>query len=241
MSNDTPSTTTIGTTAKLRRKIILIGFVVSKSLLITVILAAGLTLSSPSISTPSPLSTVSAQLPDQVQSTSSGLSSSSLSISTSSSSLSTSTSEPKPTSTSPDLKFSYSVLGVSSGNYQRILYDSETNSLRLTNISAAVKENESGSLSLSQRHSQSQFQSNRQIADSDKNNLQKIIDDNGFFQTNGTYLRPNTGENENYDTLYVLSIEMDNRHHTVIWTDATENIPTVLQSIVKAIEKISSA
>jgi hypothetical protein len=34
---------------------------------------------------------------------------------------------------------------------------------------------------------------------------------------------------------------MDNRIHTVIWADTSENIPKVLLSIVKEIEKISSA
>ncbi len=176
----------------------------------------------------------------QDERTGSLLSSSSTSTSTTSSSSSSSSSSTSiPESTSHDFRFSYTKLGVSNGSYQRILYDSETNSLRLNNISTAVSEKDSGRLSLSQ--GQSQSQSNKQISDSDQKNLRQMIDRNGFFQTNGTYPAPDTGVKENYDTLYVLSIEMDSRLHTVIWTDTSENIPTVIQSIVKAIEKISSA
>jgi len=235
MRNNNPSEKT-GTGARLRRKAVPIGLVASISFLIAAILNASMTSMPPSISAPSPLTEVSAQLVEG-QRTNSLLSSSSLSTSTTSSSSSSSSS--MPTSTHPDFKFSYSKLGVSTVSYQRILYDSETHSLRLTNISTAVKENDSGKLSLSQ--GQSQSQSNKQVSDSDQKNLQQMIDKNGFFQTNDIYPPSDTGVNENYDTLYVLSIEMDNKHHTVIWTDNSENIPTVLQSIVKEIEKISSA
>ena len=235
MRNNKPSAKT-GTRARLRRKDIPIGLAASISFLIAAILNASMTSMPPSISAPSPLTEVSAQMVEG-QGTNSLLSSSSLSTSTTFSSSSSSNS--MPTSTHPDFKFSYSKLGVSTVSYQRILYDSETHSLRLTNISTAVKENDSGKLSLSQ--GQSQSQSNKQVSDSDQKNLQQMIDKNGFFQTNDIYPPSDTGVNENYDTLYVLSIEMDNRHHTVIWTDNSVNIPTVLQSIVKAIENISSA
>jgi len=233
MRNNRPSTTTM-TREKLRRKTIPIILVALTSLLIAAVLYASMSLSSPSLLIPSPLR-ASAQIGDQDERTNSLLSSSSSSSSTSSSSSSTSI----PESTSHDFRFSYTKLGVSSGSYQRILYDSETNSLRLTNISTAVSEKDSGRLSLSQ--GQSQSQSNRQISDSDQKNLQEMIDQNGFFQTNDVYPPPDTGANKGYDTVYVLSIEMDNRVHTVIWTATSENIPTAITSIVKSIEKISSA
>ena len=235
MRNNKSSTT--GTRTKLRRKAIPIRLVASASLLIAAVLNASMSLSSPSLLIPSQLSTASAQMDAQDERTGSLLSSSSTSTSTTSSSSSSSTSIPE--STSHDFRFSFTKLGVSNGSYQRILYDSETNSLRLNNISTAVSEKDSGRLSLSQ--GQSQSQSNKQISDSDQKNLRQMIDKNGFFQTNGIYPPSNTGENQNYETLYVLRIEMDKRLHTVIWTDTSENIPTVLQSLVKAIENIYSA
>ena len=142
------------------------------------------------------------------------------------------------TSKADDFRLSYSKLGVSSGSYQRILYDSETNSLRLNNISTTtINDNESARLSLSQQQSQSQ--SNKQISDSDRTNLQQMIEQNGFFQLNSMYALPNT--TQSYDTVYILSLDMANKLHTVIWTDTSENIPGSLLSIVKAVEKISSA
>jgi len=237
MRNNKSSTTT-GTRAKLRRNAIPTRLVASASLLIAAVLNASMSLSSPSLLIPSQLPTASAQMDAQDERTGSLLSSSSTSTSTTSSSSSSSSTSIQE-STSHDFRFSYTKLGVSNGSYQRILYDSETNSLRLNNISTAVSEKDSGRLSLSQ--GQSQSQSNKQISNSDQKNLRQMIDRNGFFQTNGTYPAPDTGVKENYDTLYVLSIEMDSRLHTVIWTDTSENIPTGIQSIVKAIEKISSA
>jgi hypothetical protein len=119
------------------------------------------------------------------------------------------------------------------------LYDSETNSLGLTNISTVISDNGSGRSSISQ--GQSQSQSNRQVSDSDEKNLQQMVEQNGFFGANSMYHPPDTGINENYDSLYILRIDIDNRAHTVTWTDTLENIPRVLLSIVKAIENISSA
>jgi hypothetical protein len=232
MSNNSPSAT-IRTRAKLRlrRKTIAIGLeLASTLLLIATVLNASMFLSFPSPLIPSPWPRASAEMGDQDERTHSLLSSSSPSTI----SLSTSTS----TSTSNDLRFSYSKLGVSSGDYQRISYDSETNFLRLNNVSTAIKENDSGRLSLSQ--GQSQSQSNKQISDSDQRNLQQMIEQNGFFQTNGIYPPTDARVNENYETLHALSVEMDDRVHSVIWTDTSENIPTVLPSIVKAIEKILS-
>jgi hypothetical protein len=118
------------------------------------------------------------------------------------------------------------------------LYDSETNSLGLVSISTAISDNESGRSSISQGRSQSQ--SNEQVSDSDEKNLQQMVEQNGFLGANSMYHPPDTGINENYDSLYILHIEIDNRAHSVTWTSTSENIPRVLLSIVKAIENISS-
>jgi hypothetical protein len=235
MRNNRPSIIN-GTRAELKIKTIAISLVASTSLLIAAVLNASTSLSSASLLISSPLPTASAQMDAQDGRTGSLLSSSSTSTSTTSSSSSSSTSIPE--STSHDFRFSYTKLEISNGSYQRILYDSETNSLRLNNVSSAINKNESGRLSLYQ--GQFQSQSNKQISDSSQKNLQKMVEQNGFFQTNSIYAPPDTGSNENYDTLYALSIEMDNKAHTVIWTDASENIPTTILSIVKAIEKIIS-
>jgi hypothetical protein len=237
MRNNRPSIIN-GTRAELKIKTIAISLVASTSLLIAAVLNASMSLSSPSfLISSSPLPTASAQMDAQDGRTGSLLSSSSTSTSTTSSS-SSSSSTSIPESTSHDFRFSYTKLGISNGSYQRILYDSETNSRRLNNVSSAINKNESGRLSLYQ--GQFQSQSNKQISDSSQKNLQKMVEQNGFFQTNSIYAPPDTGSNENYDTLYALSIEMDNKAHTVIWTDASENIPTTILSIVKAIEKIIS-
>jgi hypothetical protein len=107
-------------------------------------------LSSPSILIPS-LATATAQMDDQDQQTK--------------------PSSPTSSSTSQgEFRIAYLKLGVLSANYLRILYDSETNSLTLNNISAAInKNNDSGRFSASQ--AQSQSQSNKQISDSDQKNL----------------------------------------------------------------------
>jgi ABC-type antimicrobial peptide transport system permease subunit len=190
-------------------------------------------------------STALAQMSTQGEMTSSPLSpsysSSSLSGSITSSSSSSSSSSPSMPTTlkSPDFRFSYSKIGVSNGDYLRILYDSEANLLKLTNISTTVDENKSNRLSFSQ--GQSQSQSNRQLTGSDQIKLQEIINENGFFQTNGTYPPPNAGaNNDNYHTLYALSIGMDNRVHTSIWSDASQNVPKVVLLVVEEIERILS-
>jgi len=174
--------------------------------------------SSPSLLIPSP-ATASAQMGDQDQQMNSSSSSS---------------------SSDGVFRFTYSKVGVLQPIYQRILYDSETNSLTLNNISAAInKSTDSGRFSSSQ--GQSQSQSNKQISDSDQKNLQQMIEQNGFFQTNRIY-PPNTDrDQQNYDTLYVLSIEMGNRLHTVLWMDTSKNLPTGILPIVKTIETIASA
>ena len=216
---------TVGPSANLKRKSNLIRFVALLSFVIitVVVLYATISLSSEALPVQSIAPTSYAQMVTQNE----GLKSSLWSFS-----LLTSTSK------ADDFRLSYSKLGVSSGSYQRILYDSETNSLRLNNISTTtINDNESARLSLSQQQSQSQ--SNKQISDSDRTNLQQMIEQNGFFQLNSMYALPNT--TQSYDTVYILSLDMANKLHTVIWTDTSENIPGSLLSIVKAVEKISSA
>ena len=150
----------------------------------------------------------------------------------------TNSSSPTSSSSSDDVfKFTYLKIGISSPIYQRISYDSETNSMTINNISAAINKNtDSGRFSLSQ--GQSQSQSKKQISDSAQKNLQQIIEQNGFFQTNSIYPPDPDKDQQNYDTLYVLGIEMGNRLHTVLWMDTSKNIPTGILPIVKTAEKI---
>lgn len=246
---DNRSSEATKTRSKVKRKDSPLRFVALASILMTA-LGASVYFSSSSILLTSPFpSTALAQMGTQHEitsftlspsSSSSSLSASITSTSSSSSSSSSLSSPPSmPTSTTPDLRFSYSKIGVSNGNYLRILYDSDTNMLKLNNISTTVNENDSNRLSISQ--GQSQSQSNKQLSDSEQIKLQEIINENGFFQTNGIYPPPNAGTNDdNYHTLYVLSIGMDNRVHTAIWSDASQNIPKVLLSVVEEIERILS-
>jgi hypothetical protein len=133
------------------------------------------------------------------------------------------------TSSSSDasLKFAYTKLGVLGGIYQLISYDSTTDILTLRSSAAAIPQ---------QSNTQSNTQSPGQLSESDKNNLKQLINDNGFFQTNSFY-PPSTKGAQDYTLLYVLSITMDNRPHTVLWTDTSNNVPASLLSIVQAIER----
>ena len=141
-------------------------------------------------------------------------------------------------SDSDDFRLSYSKLAVSNGSYIRILYDSKTSSLRLTNISTTSNDDERGRLSLSQQLSQ--HQSNKQISDSDGSHLRRMIENSSFFQSDSAYLPSNKSAKDSYDAVYVLAIEKGDNLHTVIWTDDSENIPVTLMSIAKTIEKIYS-
>jgi hypothetical protein len=126
-----------------------------------------------------------------------------------------------------DLKFAYTKLGVLGGIYQLISYDSKTDVLTLRSSSAAIPR---------QSNSQSNSQSPGQLSESEKNNLKQLINNNGFFQANSFY-PPSTKGAQNYTLLYVLSITMDNRPHTILWTDTSNNVPTSLLSIVQEIER----
>jgi hypothetical protein len=130
-------------------------------------------------------------------------------------------------SSDADLKFAYTKLGVLGGIYQLISYDSKTDVLTLRSSSAAIPR---------QSNSQSNSQSPGQLSESEKNNLKQLINNNGFFQANSFY-PPSTKGAQNYTLLYVLSITMDNRPHTILWTDTSNNVPTSLLSIVQEIER----
>jgi hypothetical protein len=125
------------------------------------------------------------------------------------------------------LKFAYTKLGVLGGIYQLISYDSTTDVLTLRSSAAAIPQ---GS------NNQSNTQSSGQLSESEKNSLKQLINDNGFFEANSYYPQSTKGA-QNYTLLHVLSVTVDNRLHTVLWTDASNNVPASLLSIVQAIEK----
>lgn len=125
------------------------------------------------------------------------------------------------------LKFAYTKLGVLGGIYQLVSYDSTTDVLTLRSSAAAIPQ---------ESNNQSNTQSSGQLSESEKNNLKQLINDNGFFEANSFYPQSTKGA-QNYTLLYVLSITVDNSLHTVLWTDASNNVPAGLLSIVQAIER----
>lgn len=139
----------------------------------------------------------------------------------------------------PVLKLAYTKLGVAGGNYQQILYDSTTNSLGLTNISAkATAETEAGRTTISSSQGLSQSQSNKKLSETDQSNLRQSITNNGLFQANGIY-PPEAAGAQDY-TLYILSASMDNKPHTVIWSNTSSGVPSGLASIATTIEELAS-
>jgi hypothetical protein len=178
------------------------------------------------------------------------------------------------------LRIAFTKLGVLGGIYQRIFYDSQTNTLSLGYISAAAaaaaeatgantntqgnnnqqdcdnnrcvgnnnqqasnngantQSTDSDTSFSSQQGSSSQSQSNKQISEADENNLKQTIYKNGFFEADSVY-PPNATRPQNY-TLYVLSIKMDGRLHTVLWADTSNNVPPGFLSTVQALQKVAS-
>jgi hypothetical protein len=130
-----------------------------------------------------------------------------------------------------NLEVSYTELGVLSGSFQRITYNSETKTLGLNNISASSSI--LGKILSSQQASQSQ--SNKQLSEMDERNLRDIITTSGFFQANSIY-PPST---QNY-TLHILGVVMDGETHTVLWTDTSTDVPVGLTSVAQAIENMAS-
>ena len=136
-----------------------------------------------------------------------------------------------------NLEFSYIELRVLSGSFQRITYNSETKTLGLNNISASSSISDTGRILSSQQASQSQ--SNKQLSETDERNLQDIITKSGFFQANSVY-PPSTTANQQDYTLHILSVVMDGKTYTVLWTDTSSDVPVGLTSVAQAIENLAS-
>jgi hypothetical protein len=136
-----------------------------------------------------------------------------------------------------NLQFSYTKLGVLSGGFQRISYNSETKTLALSNTSASSTITETGRISSSQQASQSQ--SNKQLTETDERNLLDTITKNGFFEANSVY-PPSTIANQEDYILQVLAISMDDKMHTVLWTDSSSNVPSGISSMAQTIENMAS-
>ena len=125
------------------------------------------------------------------------------------------------------------------GFYQRILYDSATNALSLTKISASSTigtQRQKGKNKSKQNQSVSQ--SNKKIDDTEREKIVQSLMRNEYFQTSIFYPPDFTESHEHI--LTILAVNLDGRLHTVIWTDTSGNLPTGLQSIVEAIQKIAS-
>ena len=136
-----------------------------------------------------------------------------------------------------NLQFSYTKLGVFSGGYQRISYSSETKTLGLSNTSSSSTIAETGKILSSQQASQ--FQSNKQLSETDERNLLDTFTKNGFFEANSVY-PPSTANQEDY-ILHVLAISVNGKTHTVLWTDSSSNVPAGISSIAQRIENMASS
>ncbi len=137
--------------------------------------------------------------------------------------------------TTTNLQFSYTKLGVLSGAFQRISYNSETRTLGLSNTSASSTITETGKILSSQQASQSP--SNKQLTETDERNLLDTIARNGFFETNSVY-PPSTTANQKGYILHVLAISADGKMHTVLWTDSSSNVPAGISSMAQSIENM---
>jgi hypothetical protein len=135
------------------------------------------------------------------------------------------------------LQFSYTKLGVFSGAFQRISYNSETKTLGLSNTSESSTITETGKISSSQQTSQSQ--SNKQLTETDELNLLDAIAKNGFFEANSVYPPSTTANQEDY-ILHVLAVSVDGKVHTVLWTDSSNNVPAGISSVAQTIENMAS-
>jgi hypothetical protein len=136
-----------------------------------------------------------------------------------------------------NLQFSYTKLGVLSGGFQRISYNSETKTLELSNTSASSTITKTGKISSSQQASQSQ--SNKQLTETDERNLLDTITKNGFFEANSVYPPSTTVNQEDY-ILHVLAISLDGKTHTVLWTESSSNVPIGISSMARTIENMAS-
>jgi hypothetical protein len=137
------------------------------------------------------------------------------------------------------LQLAYTKLGVMSGSYQQIRYDSGTNSLGITNMSAkSTAETEPGKTKISSSQDSSQSQSNKRLTETDLTNLRQTITNSGLFEAVNIY-PPDPAGTQDY-TLNVLSVTMDNKPRTIIWTSASENVPAGLTSVANTIDDIAS-
>ena len=137
------------------------------------------------------------------------------------------------------LKVAFTKLGVMNGAFQQILYDSVTNSLGMTNTSAkTTAESESGETRMSSSQDVSQSQSNKRLSQTDQANLREGIANSGLFEANDVY-PPSPAGTQDY-ILNVLSVTMDNRPRTVVWTNTSENVPASLTSVADTIESLAS-
>jgi hypothetical protein len=130
------------------------------------------------------------------------------------------------TTTTGIITFTYAKVGIVSEIYQRISYDSNTNVLSISNTTS------------SDSISQSSQQLSKQLANSYTKNLESIIMENRFFETSTSYPPPSKGEYADY-YLYILSIMMNGKTHTVFWTTISDNVPDGLLKITEKIENIS--
>src|SRR5918996_1622084 len=137
----------------------------------------------------------------------------------------------------PNLQFSYTKLGVLSGAFQRISYNSETKTLGLSNTSASSTIAETGKILSSQQASQSQ--TNKQLSETDERNLLDTFTKNGLFEANSVY-PPSTANQEDY-ILHVLAISVNGKTHTVLWTDSSSNVPAGISSITQRMENMASS
>jgi hypothetical protein len=155
---------------------------------------------------------------------------------------STNQNQVNPVASLGNFRIAYTKLEVSGGSFLRITYDSETNALSITNTSTITRATTSGGSDISsssfQRASQSQSNRNIELSDSNKTNLKQLINANTFFQANNFY-PPNMSGPQNY-TLYILSIIMDNKSRTVLWSDTSSNVPAGMSRIAQTMEEIAS-
>jgi hypothetical protein len=136
----------------------------------------------------------------------------------------TTTTNSSPSSSGSSLiRLVYTKVGVLDGNYQRVSYDSNTNVL---SVSKSIFGANASSTSGTER-----------LPDAKQKSLEQLINKNGFFAASSIY-PPRTTGTQDY-TLYILSITMNNRLHTVLWADTSSNVPNGLLSIVQAIENMS--
>jgi hypothetical protein len=125
------------------------------------------------------------------------------------------------------------------GEYQKIVYDSVTNSIALTKVSASstLARSEGKARTRSKRfQSQSQTQSSKKISNSQREQLVQTIMSSEFFQTDVFY-PPDPIGTQDY-ILMVLAIKFEDKTHATIWADTSRNVPAGLISIVKAIQEI---